>query len=175
MEANNAIGTVPTTAISTRLFFDGLCEPYNPGGVACYGWSVWEPEIGPNGSVPETEVWVESGTGRGVVSSGGPLSTNNVAEWVALGKGLRHLLDNFFGAPSLQIYGDSKLVIEQLKGIYRCNKPQLIHFRDRCREILAAFTLNWTATWIPREENSRADELSRLAYREFTGKEAPTR
>jgi len=24
------------------LYFDGLCEPVNPGGIACYGWQILE-------------------------------------------------------------------------------------------------------------------------------------
>jgi hypothetical protein len=24
-----------------RAFFDGLCEPVNPGGVACYGFVIY--------------------------------------------------------------------------------------------------------------------------------------
>ena len=29
-----------------RVFFDGLCEPRNPGGVACYGFVVYSLPFG---------------------------------------------------------------------------------------------------------------------------------
>jgi ribonuclease HI len=53
--------------MSLKLFFDGACEPVNPGGVGAYGFAVYE---------DDREVHGEGG----VVCVGGWQCTNNVAE-----------------------------------------------------------------------------------------------
>lgn len=147
-----------------RLWFDGACEP-NPGGVATCGWVI----KGPKGTT------VASGkreVGRG------PAVTNNIAEYHALGTALRYMLDNHetFSGALLQIYGDSKLVIEQINGTWKCNVPHLQKLRDRCLAILSELGLAaWGAIWIPREENSTADTLSKEAYEDATGLAFPRR
>jgi ribonuclease HI len=147
-----------------ELFFDGACEPKNPGGVATCGWLIQSQQ-------------------RGLIASGsrevarGDGATNNVAEWTALGLGLRFLLDNpeIASGNVLQIHGDSKLVIEQLNHTWRCNNERLQRLRARCEEIISQLPcVTWRATWIPREENEEADALSRRAYETATGKTFPT-
>jgi hypothetical protein len=32
--------------IPWTLYFDGLCEPRNPGGWMCYGWAIDHPQRG---------------------------------------------------------------------------------------------------------------------------------
>jgi ribonuclease HI len=148
------------------LFFDGSCEPRNPGGVATGGWSL---------QVQEEEQACKSL----LVVEGGRLATNNYAEWCALGFGLRWLLDRQrIQIAQLHIRGDSKLVINQLLGSWQCNAPHLLPLRDRCRTILAqlkARGTEWCARWVPREENARADELSQQAYVSHTGEPYPDR
>ncbi len=61
-----------------ELWFDGLCQPRNPGGWACYGWQIRS----------KCETFAE---GKGVVEPPSKTSTNNVAEWGALKAGLVHL------------------------------------------------------------------------------------
>lgn len=166
--ANLGIETKP---LLVQVWFDGACEPRNPGGVATCGWIV-EAE----GRALEH--------GCSVVANGGPNATNNFAEWCALGLALRWLVDNppdswGFDEPrapiTLEILGDSQLVVNQLVGSWKCNKPHLLALRDRCREHLQRVGLEWSARWIPREENERADALSRQAYIEKTGKPFPER
>lgn len=146
-----------------RLWFDGACEPVNPGGIATGGWIIRDGE----------QVY----TGHNEVCRGDG-ATNNVAEWTALGMALRYMLDNSqqFSGSVLTIYGDSQLVIEQLNRRWKCNKIHLQKLRDRCWAILGELALpSWTATWIPREQNTEADALSRKAYEEATGKCFPER
>jgi ribonuclease HI len=148
-----------------RVWFDGACEPKNPGGIATCGWLI-------RNSVEEL---ISSGH-REVARGEG--ATNNVAEWTALGLALRWLLDNpeVVSGNVLHIQGDSQLVIEQLNGTWNCNKPHLQKLRDRCREILDQLgCVAWRANWIPRLENQEADALSRRAYEEATGKSFPKR
>jgi ribonuclease HI len=132
------------------LYFDGACEP-NPGGVASWGW-VRLPEGG-GGPIEE---------GCGIVGEGDGI-TNNVAEYYALGHGLRAITDEGLRPARLTIRGDSKLAVH------------LAQLRDRCRELLQALGCEWSAVWIPREENTLADALSVKAWCERTGKPFPER
>jgi len=162
--------------MNITLWFDGACEPRNPGGVASCGWIV---EIEGNE--------IESGC---KVVAEGQTATNNLAEWSALGLGLRWILDHQAELPQLPedltgskglpaamltIRGDSQLVVNQLKRNWACNKEHLRRLRDRCLEILAELNMNWVAEWIPREQNERSDALSRKAYEQRTGKRFPER
>jgi ribonuclease HI len=126
------------------LFFDGACTK-NPDGIATYGYTITEPN--------EEILISNSGEAcRGVGSS------CNVAEYHALTAALRYLESmNWNG--ELQIYGDSKLVICQLNGEWKCKKEHLQIYLTECHTILSKW--NWTAEWIPREQNRNADFLSR--------------
>lgn len=144
-----------------HLYFDGLCEPRNPGGVACYGWLLLD----------DDGVLISSGHGE---VCRGPQATNNVAEYSALGFGLREM-HNLGLRERLLVLGDSKLVIEQLAGRWECKAPHLARLRARCLELLDQVAINWLARWIPRAENERADALSREAYFRATGRQPPER
>lgn len=147
------------------LWFDGACEPKNPGGVATCGWVIRD---------SNSELLA---SGKREVARGEG-ATNNVAEWTALGLGLRWMLDNHQVTSKcvLGIRGDSKLVVEQLNRNWKCNAPHLLKLRDRCLAILEELgPTSWTAKWIPREENEEADLLSQQAYEEATGKAFPVR
>lgn len=96
-----------------------------------------------------------------------------MAEWAALGFGLRRLVDVKYTGP-VEIFGDSQLVINQLKGAWACRAPRLILFRDRCLELLGKLG-GWSATWVPRDRNEIADRLSQKAYEEATGKKVVPR
>lgn len=145
------------------LHFDGLCEPRNPGGWICWAWTlsrVGEPLLSGSEAIPPAQE-----------------NTNNVAEYIALGKGLRAVQSavesgNVF--PGLVIIGDSQLVIRQINREWKCNKPEMGKLRDRCLEILSSLT-PWRAEWVPREYNAEADELGRKAYFAATGRMPPER
>lgn len=150
-----------------RVFFDGACEPVNPGGVATCGWIIYG---GDDEIVADDAEFVREGDG----------ATNNVAEYHALGRALRWLVDNqqsLDGIGQLKIFGDSQLVCKQVDGSWKCNKDHLLKLRDRCRELLAELRtkVEVEIRWIPREENEAADSLSRTAYESHTGKSFPER
>jgi len=129
------------------LYFDGLCEPRNPGGIATFGWLLLDEQ----GQV------IEEGNG---VEARGPKATNNVAEWSALERGLRAAAA--LRPERLLIHGDSKLVINQLTGSWRMRAAHLRPYLARCLELLRG--IDWTARWVPRGQNAAADALSRAAY-----------
>lgn len=139
-----------------ELFADGLSEPRNPG------YATW--------------AWLAKVNGAAVAQDygylGNPIS-NNVAEYTAIGKALRWLADNH-PSESVALYSDSQLCVRQISGEYNCNKEHLQKYRDRCRELLAGLP-NVRLEWIPSAQNSEADELTRKAYKDATGKNAPVR
>jgi ribonuclease HI len=144
------------------LFFDGGCEPRNPGGRMMSAFVI----IDDHGT---------EHTGA-ITTDPAPTNTNNLAEWTALGIGIRKALELAETPIALEIRGDSKLVIEQLCGGWACNTPHLRRCRDRCRELLTYSRIErWAAKWIPREQNERADQLGREAYRKAEGQYPPER
>jgi ribonuclease HI len=132
---------------SLTLYFDGACEPVNPGGTAAYAWHL--------NDVDGTQV----ASDHGIVCSGEG-ATNNLAEWNGLLRGVRHLKTLSWNG-SLLIRGDSQLIIYQLTGKYQCKKEALRACLHECLELLTG--LDWRAEWIRREENEEADRLSKLA------------
>jgi len=137
------------------LFFDGLCEPINPGGVACGGFVAYL-----NGDR------LKAGSrcyGAGYL---GDYTSNNVAEYLALIDGLRWLLEAGYVGRSLVVKGDSQLVIKQLRGEYRVKSRRLKPLHEEASRLLSRFK-DSRVEWIPRELNVEADALSREAYKRF--------
>jgi len=78
------------------------------------------------------------------------------AEYMALIMLLKAAKDR--GIKSLRVYGDSKLVVSQISRQWKINLP---HLRLLAREAWdLAEGMDITYSWIPREENKRADMLS---------------
>ncbi|CAL9013695.1 unnamed protein product, partial [Prunus brigantina] len=86
--------------------------------------------------------------------------TNNRAEYEALIIGLEMLVE--LGIQSVEILGDSMLVLRQIAGEYKCLSHSLAVYLVAARNLLTEFR---EATWehIPREENFAANELAQLA------------
>lgn len=128
---------------------DGACEPVNPGGWATWGWAAYD------------AAGAEIASGRGCAAHG-RTATNNLAEYTAALQATDWCLAHGLHGVLLRV--DSKLVAEQTAGRWACNAKHLRPLRDELRARLAA--IDGKIEWIPRESNSRADELSRLAYAE---------
>lgn len=150
--------------------FDGACEPVNPGGVA--SWGFWIDAI-----ENRRRRKVNEGSG---ISAKGPKATNNVAEYDACEKLFRSALEFVKGLDgrscTLTVVGDSQLVVNQVLGSWRIRAPHLRPRVERIRKLLEELDeLKCTVwlKWVPREKNDRADELSKRAYEEETGREAP--
>lgn len=135
------------------LYFDGLCLPRNPGGVACYGFIIYEDRRKPvQGYGLAAKPWSDE-------------ATNNVAEYTGLMKGLEWVVESRPGG-DLVVRGDSRLVIMQMKGEFKVRSKRLLPLYRRCKELEAKLG-KVTYEWVPREENREADRLSERAYREF--------
>jgi ribonuclease HI len=147
---------VPTLlrGLSVTLYFDGLCEPKNPGGIATYGFVIFK-------------------SGKKIMEGHGlackpwsPEATNNVAEYRGLLEGLKWLAANGF-VEEVEVRGDSQLVIKQMTGKYKVRAERIKPIYDEAKKISLIFK-NLQFTWIPRQMNEAADLLSRQAYSKYS-------
>lgn len=129
-------------------YCDGLCEPVNPGGTACYGFVIYR----------DGEKFAED---CGVVCSGEE-ATNNVAEYTAVIRALQWLLSNGRGEPA-EIRTDSQLCVRQLKGDYAVRSPRVVPLYMEASR-LAKKHGRVKFAWVPREKNKEVDALTRKAY-----------
>ena len=85
------------------------------------------------------------------------VQTNNVAEYTGVVRALELARD--LGAGEVHLLLDSKLIVEQLAGRWRVKDPKLIPLWAAARATLHGFS-RWTATHVPRAQNSIADALA---------------
>lgn len=123
----------------------------NPGP-AGYGAIVFDAGTG--------EVLAERAEGIGV-------ATNNVAEYQGLVAGLRAAAE--LGAESVDVRMDSKLVVEQMSGRWKIKHEALRPLAQEARELAGSFA-KVRYMWIPRAENTRADQLANDAMDAQAGK-----
>ena len=81
---------------------------------------------------------------------------NNVVEYGALVLGLKVLKD--LRAKKVYIYGDSKLIINQVKEIYRAKHPRLRSYKNLVLDLLESFK-EYSFLVIPRKKNAITDAL----------------
>jgi len=134
-----------------QVYFDGLCQPINPGGIACYAFLIKS-----EGRVLRKD--------RGLAAE--PFSkgaTNNVAEYTALIRALEWLVSNGKEREPVRVRGDSKLVISQMRGEFKVKAKAIVPLFQKAA-LLAKKFADISFGWIPREENREADKLSEEAY-----------
>ncbi|HEU0244567.1 MAG TPA: ribonuclease HI family protein [Candidatus Limnocylindrales bacterium] len=86
--------------------------------------------------------------------------TNNVAEWTGVVEALK--LARRLGAERVDLFLDSKLIVEQLHGRWRVKDAKLQPLHAEAKAMLAGFR-RWSATHVPRAQNSTADRLANEA------------
>nr|KYP32048.1 Retrovirus-related Pol polyprotein from transposon opus [Cajanus cajan] len=86
--------------------------------------------------------------------------TDNQAEYEALLAGLRLARD--LGARKVSCNNDSKLMVEQLSGKYQAKDTLLQRYFHITSNLISSFD-EFTIRHVPREQNTRADLLSKLA------------
>lgn len=94
-------------------------------------------------------------------------TTNNVAEYEAVLRGLTKLKDEyvegFFHHTPLLVRMDSELVIKQLKGEYKVKHPNLVPRYLEIQNLIARHFPKITFEHVRREFNKDADELANRA------------
>jgi len=136
--ANPLLKVAPSEPIYT-LNFDG-CSKGNPGR-------------GGSGAViykDQEEIWA----GAKFV---GAKVTNNYAEYYGLILGLRKAVE--LKIKSLDVRGDSDLVIKQMKKVYKVKSPNIYPLYLEANDIAKTFD-KIEFTHVYRANNKRADELS---------------
>lgn len=130
--------------------FDGAGTPTTPGG---WGWVLYDDAANELtsacGSMPEG-------------------ATSNEAEYTAVTDALRAAAQMYEAArdanealPRFTIRGDSQLVINQLSGAWGVREPRLQVLHAEAHALLFALRGGWGLEWVRREQNQRADELSK--------------
>jgi len=132
------------------VYFDGLCYPKNPCGVAAYGYLICRDDQAIH-------------KGFGAVGEGKGM-TNNVAEYEGLKAAAQWLKDNEINERII-IKGDSQLVIKQMKGEWQVNSATSRKYVPEIKRLLEGMDVSFV--WTPREENEEADKLSRVAYERY--------
>ena len=90
--------------------------------------------------------------------------TNNHAEYAGLILGLQKA--KLLGIKSLKVEGDSLLVINQMKGLYKCKSINLIDLYEKVKELEKSFE-KIEYVHVFRNHNKRADELSNIAIDDY--------
>lgn len=122
-------------------YVDGACEP-NPGRAA----------IGIRITFPGSDKTPVE------IAQRIPDATNNEAEYQAVIKAL--LVCAEMKAERIAIYSDSKLIVNQVNGEWACNEERLQQLVDRIKTLKTCFKKTMF-TWVPREQNTDADRLSK--------------
>lgn len=142
---------VSTLGGVVEVHFDGACEPPKGGGVATFGYHL------------EGAGYLHEECGL-AVRPYSDHATNNVAEYVAAIRALEWLVDQRYPG-EVHLLGDSQLVVRQMLGEYRVRAEHLRAYHEHL-SLLAQKFRRVEFRWIPREENRRADALSKQALLE---------
>lgn len=131
-------------------YFDGACEPKNPGGAMGIGAVILDKE---NNRISQLSHYVRAK----------PENSNNVAEYQGFGWLVTKLNEIIPEGSNVLIMGDSKLVVEQMNGNWNIKAGAYVQFAHKARPILEKLKEKCfvKVQWIPRENNSIADDLSK--------------
>ncbi|KAF0132701.1 MAG: ribonuclease H [Candidatus Saganbacteria bacterium] len=84
-------------------------------------------------------------------------TTNNVAEYIALTRGLEEAL--LLGEKEVEVNADSELVVKQIKGEYKVKNEGLAPLHYNAQALIKKFK-RFNIKYIPREKNELADRLA---------------
>ncbi len=129
------------------LYFDG-CSKGNPGEAGA-GAVIYYNDV---------EIWSAS-------MYVGDNETNNVAEYNGLLLGLSEAVTKCI--KNIVVYGDSMLVIQQMKGKFKVKSTNLIDYYNKIKELETKFE-NIEYNHAYRNNNKRADQLSNIGLLQKT-------
>ncbi|GJY82714.1 reverse transcriptase domain-containing protein [Tanacetum coccineum] len=91
-------------------------------------------------------------------------ATNNEAEYEALIAGLK--IAEQMGVENLQANVDSRLVANQVNGTYVAKETDMIRYLEKVKTLTSSFKA-FSIKQVPRNENKKADALSKIASTSF--------
>ncbi|GJU51299.1 reverse transcriptase domain-containing protein [Tanacetum coccineum] len=173
------ISFIPRNAVKGQVLADFLSDAPNREREDEY---FRRPEISPE--IGDTEAWTlytdgassSKGSGAGLILTGPSgveytyalqltfASTNNEAEYEALLAGLR--IARMMNVLWIEVKVDSKLVASQINGMYEASNGSMIKYLAKARKYISEFK-TFSIENIPRENNQKADVLSKLATMPF--------
>lgn len=133
-------------------YCDGSIQGGNPGGRGVGGWCLFEDEQDAG-----CLTLLQSGC-HDLGES--PDMTNNKAEYAAVYGALWYVYLKYPDTP-VTVKTDSKLVVMQLRGDWRCANKDLMQFRTSVLDVAARIRSPVAYEWVPRNENKWADEISK--------------
>lgn len=136
--------TSPATKDKYVLYFDG-CSKANPGPAGC-GAILYKNDC--------EFAFVSEYLGH---------QTNNYAEYMALIKGFELAISHGADGDSLLVRGDSMLVINQMKGIWKVKNASMQTLHLQAKQLQFKIPKGVTFEHIYRNLNTRADELANAA------------
>ena len=86
---------------------------------------------------------------------------NNIAEYEALILSLRAAKD--LGIQQLIVFGDSELIVQQVKDVYQVKQSLLKVYQNEVWDLIYNFLLDFNITYIPRDHNQTTDSLDSVA------------
>lgn len=92
------------------------------------------------------------------------ITTNNVAEYMAVVRSLEALLQKKIYTEKLKYILDSQLIVRQIIGQYKVKQPHLKVLRQKIADLVKELRQNdqiklMSFVTVPREENKKADAL----------------
>lgn len=164
--------SVSIPVLRPRLFFDG-CSKSNPGKAGAGAHLLFPLELLKYEEVrpydPTRDLFSDFREVWSISEYLGDRVTNNVAEYNALIKGLQGALNYNHGVvKGLDVFGDSLLVVNQMKGDWKIKDQHLFQLNATAKALCAGLnkrdeTQCVTFTHVLRESNRRADALANAA------------
>ncbi|MBX7245637.1 MAG: ribonuclease HI family protein [Candidatus Sumerlaeaceae bacterium] len=84
-------------------------------------------------------------------------ATNNIAEYTALIEAMK--LAQRMGVKTLNVLGDSELMVRQMTGVYKIKNPEILAKAKEAQQLRKGFE-KFSISYIAREHNALADALS---------------
>ena len=157
LERDGNVKEKPESQISTAvtrkkfmLHFDGASK--NNPGEAGAGWILRHDD-----GLPVAFGWKYVGD----------TSTNNEAEYTAFIEGLSYVKNHMGEFGTIDVLGDSNLVVQQVLGNWKCKAANLVPFVSRAKNLVESVSEHGKVNlkFVPREQNQVADYLSNLAVK----------
>jgi ribonuclease HI len=136
-----------------KVWTDSSIAPFNPMGIL-----TWAFIVKLDGKIVHQDTEI--------IGWGKKEHTNNLGEATAVLKALEWLVMHLpkSNRKPVIINSDSNLIVNQCSESWQCKEPSLKVIVDEVLKLKRRYGKSIIFKWIPREENTEADELSRSLY-----------